>query len=115
MEDARPFLRDVAEGCRKARKAPITRGRLAAEAGRREAAARAPVETGRLRASITGEVDPQRAEVRLSFPADYIPVAVGVPSRGIPPNDFAERGLDASGAAMELVLDDLLDAMMGRG
>lgn len=115
MDAAARLLADAADGCRRAPKVRRKRAELAAKAGERAAAARAPVDTGRLRGSIEGKHDPQRDTVGIEFPATYLPIVFGVPSRGIPPHDFAERGLEAVGDAMELVLDDLVDAVMGRG
>lgn len=115
MEDARRVLADVEAAAKRAPKIRRARAERAGEVARKAAVARAPVETGRLRAGLVGRYNQQRDAVELEFPGNYVPLVTGVPSRGIAPHDFADRGLEAAGDEMEAVLDDLLDAFMGRG
>lgn len=83
MDDATKELEDL-----------TATNREVAQAAARSSAARAPVVTGELRASITGEADERYATVRAT--AKHAgPIHYGVPSRGIAANPFIASAMVA--------------------
>jgi hypothetical protein len=83
--------------------------RIALEAAR----ARAPMRTGRLRAS--GSYDATGVSGSVIFTAPYAgPVHWGVPSKNIPPSLFATRGLKASEKQWLGVYEKAIETEVGK-
>ncbi len=112
-EDARDVLPEMIAALRAWPRTLRARMKRSEDVAKNEARRYAPVRTGALRAGIDARVvRPDR--LALSFPGNYQPIASGVPSRNIPTNDFAERGIESAQDEIELSIADLQKGLMGR-
>lgn len=102
---------EIARALGDAPRAARKRYEAAAKAGEEEARRLAPVDTGRLRASIEGRV--VRKQIRVSFPERYAAIEFGSARRGISAHNFAGRGIEKAQDEAEKLLDDIAAAVLG--